>query len=152
MILTKKAFFIFLCFSLFLPLSAETQNSPDWTILWGTDTGLYRQDRRGTVAILWSGARVKSILQMGSGWAILTDEGIWVSENLRNWEQRSKGLPEKVIKIYEGRAKSFVSTVQEIKDFAIDPANPELMVCAVKDAVYLSRDGGLKWESLGMPS
>jgi hypothetical protein len=75
-----------------------------------------------------------------------------VSENLKDWEKRSQGLPEKVIKTFENGKKSLLSTVQEIKSMAMDPVNPEIMACSFKDAVYLSRNGGRRWENLGMPN
>jgi len=144
---------------LFLPLSVKAQAAiSDRLILWGTDRGLYRRNQAGRAEQLWSGGKVRKIIQTDNtkpsenSWSLLTDQGIWVSNNLKDWEQRSGGLPEKVIKIFEDGKKSFISTIQEIKDFEIDRENPELMVCAVKDGVYLSRDGGRNWQSLGMPS
>ena len=148
---------------LFVPSFAEAQQSaPGWSILWGTDAGLYSRDQAGRVDILWSGGKVEKIIPLNqssetgntqeTGWALLTDQGIWVSLNLRDWEERNQGLPEKIIKIYENGEKSFVSEIQEIKAFAVDPQNPKTMVCAFKDAVYLSRNGGENWENLGMPS
>jgi hypothetical protein len=41
--------------------------------------------------------------------------------------------------------------VQEIKDLEINPSDPNIMVCATKDHVYLSRDQGRSWSSLGAP-
>ena len=151
---------------LFLPFSADAQTSiSNRLILWGTDQGLYRRSQAGRAELLWSDGKVLKIIQIGNAaasgnnrnagstlWALLTDQGILVSGNLKDWEQRSEGLPEKVIKVYKDGEKSFISTVQEIKDLEIDRENPEFMVCAVKDGVYLSRNGGRKWESLGMPN
>jgi len=159
----------------FLPFKAEAQSSASrWSIIWGTDAGLYRRDRNGRMEILWSGGKVNKILQISKApvntgstapgnsrtnanmpvlsWMILTDQGIWASGNLKDWEERNSGLPEKVIKEYEEGKKTFITSVQGIKDFEIDPGNPELMVCAVKDSVFLSRTGGKSWENLGMPN
>jgi hypothetical protein len=61
-------------------------------------------------------------------------------------------LPEKVIKIYENGKKSLTTEILDIKDLEIDPGNREIMVCATKNAVYLSQNGGRSWESLGMPN
>jgi hypothetical protein len=88
----------------------------------------------------------------GANWVILTDEGVFVSADLREWERRNGGLPESVVKVYENGKTSFIRTVKEIKDLEADPATPEVMVCAFKDAVYLSRNGGRSWENLGMPN
>ena len=126
-------------------------------LLWGNDTGLYRENPSGQVEKSWSGGKVKKVIPLSqspgvSAWALLSDEGIFVSSDLKNWEKRNRGLPEKVIKIYENGKKSFITTIQEIKDFEIDPANGKIMVCAVKDAVYLSQDEGRNWQSLGMPN
>jgi len=153
---------LFVCF-LFMPFIAYTQTSaPAWSILWGTDAGLYSRDSAGRVEILWSGGKVQKIIPLNqgaatetladSGWALLSDQGIWVSANLRDWEPRNRGLPEKVIKIYKDGEKSFVSEIQQIKALAVDPQNSRNMACAFKDAVYLSKDGGESWENLGMPN
>jgi hypothetical protein len=83
---------------------------------------------------------------------MLNDQGIMVSRNLLNWEDRNEGLPVKTIKVYENGEKSFVRIVQEIKDLEIHPGNPDIMVCAIKDAVFLSRDTGRTWVTLGMPA
>jgi len=160
--------------SILLLYSAEAQTStaaktsqgqsstPAWSLLWGTDLGLYSRDNAGRVEILWQGGKVKKIIPwvqnpsggggQAPGWALLSDKGIWVSENLRNWEPRSQGLPEKVIKIYRDGKKSFISMAQELTDLEINPENPQIMVCAVKDSVFLSRTGGNDWENLGMPN
>jgi hypothetical protein len=137
---------------LFLPFSAAAQSTRP--VLWGTDTGLYSRDQTGRTEIVWSEGKVRKLLPLGQGsaWALLADNGIWVSENLRNWEKRNRGLPEKVIKTYENGRKSLVTEIQDIKDLEADPKNPEIMVCAIKNAVYLSQNGGRSWESLGMPN
>jgi hypothetical protein len=60
-------------------------------------------------------------------------------------------LPVKTIKDFSGGRKSFSFLVQEIKDLKVLPENPDVMVCATKDRVFLSRDAGRNWESLGAP-
>jgi hypothetical protein len=74
-----------------------------------------------------------------------------VSPDLWNWETRNEGLPVKTIKVYEGGQKSFMPLIQEIKDLEYNPGNPDIMVCATKDMVFLTRNGGMRWESLGAP-
>ena len=155
----KRALCGILGLLLFLPFSAEAQTAiSNRLILWGTDQGLYRRTQAGKAEQLWSGGKVHKIIHIPgakpteNSWALLTDQGILISGNLKEWEQRSEGLPEKVIKIFEDGEKSFISTIQEIKDLEIDKEDPELMVCAVKDGVYISKNGGRNWESLGMPN
>jgi hypothetical protein len=139
-----------LLISLFLPSPAAAQASP-WPLIAGTAGGLYGLDLRGNSSPLWLGGGVRKIIKAGSAWALLTDLGIMVSPDLRTWESRNQGLPVKTIKDYQGGIKTLIRQVQEIKDLEIDPANPEIMTCAVKDAVFLSRDGGRSWKSLGFP-
>jgi hypothetical protein len=76
---------------------------------------------------------------------------VLVSSDLFTWENRNEGLPVKTIKIYEGGKKSFIPLIQEIKDLEIHPGNPEIMVCATKDQVFLTRNAGKNWENLGAP-
>jgi len=150
-----RAFFIFFAVFCFLPISLEAQQG--WNIIWGTNKGLYRKNQSRPVETLWSGGKVQKIISwdkgvVAAGWALLTDQGIVVSKDLKVWEQRNNGLPERVIKIYEDGEKKLITAVREIKDLSVNPENPEIMVCAFKDAVYLSRNGGLNWENLGMPN
>jgi hypothetical protein len=122
----------------------------DWPILIGTGDGLYGLNRFDVALPLWQGGSVRKLLRAGANWVLLGDQGILVSQDLLNWENRNGNLPVKTIKLYADGEKSFVSQVQEIKDLEVNPQNPDIMVCAVKDTVFLSRDGGLSWKSLGM--
>jgi hypothetical protein len=124
----------------------------NWPLLIGAEGGLFGLDRSGRVQRLWEGGEVRKIVRAGEAWALLSGQGILVSGDLLKWENRSGGLPVKTIKLYEEGIKSFVPMVQEIKDLEVNPSNPEIMTCATKDTVYLSRNGGRSWESLGMPS
>jgi hypothetical protein len=117
----------------------------------GTDKGLYGVDREGNVKPLRTGGAVRKVLRTASYWAILGDQGILVSTDLSRWELRNQGLPVKTIKNFSGGKKSFSYLVQEIKDLETLPGNPAVMVCATKDRVFLSRDTGRSWESLGAP-
>ncbi|GHU99204.1 hypothetical protein FACS189483_08190 [Spirochaetia bacterium] len=123
-----------------------------WRLIAGTDLGLYGINRFGVPVPLWTGGGVRKLVNGGDYWAILGDEGILVSPDLRRWENRSRGLPEKTIKVYEHGEKSFVKITQDIKDLELNPQDTNMMVCTTKDTVYLSRDRGSTWESLGMPS
>ncbi|MDR3276218.1 MAG: hypothetical protein LBT11_03235 [Treponema sp.] len=132
--------------------AAQSLGGLSWAALVGTDTGLYRIDRFGMVSPLWTGGEVRKLLKTGDSWAMLTDQGIFISTDLRRWEDANRGLPEKTVKVYDEGEKSFISLVQEIKDLEVNPQDPGMLVCAVKDRVFLSRDGGCSWTSLGMPS
>lgn len=114
----------------------------------GTDNGLYRIT--GTSSrLLWHAREVRKILHDGTRWIILSLDGIHVSTNLQSFTPITNGIPVKVVKLPEEGTKKFVREVQELKDLEIHPSKPEILVTATKDAVYLSRNGGESWESLG---
>jgi hypothetical protein len=130
--------------------SAPPQKAPaEWPILFGAGEGLYGLDWDGKSGLLWPGGPVRKILRAGETWFVLSAQGIMASGDLKVWESRNAGLPVKTIKVYEGGEKRFIPMTQEIKDLELNPANPEIMVCAAKDRAYLSRDGGRNWEDLG---
>ncbi|WP_052299682.1 putative glycoside hydrolase [Treponema primitia] len=129
--------------------SLPAQNT--WPTVIGTDKGLYGMDRLGIVRPLWTGGAVRKILKTANYWAILGDQGILVSTDLLRWETRNRGLPVKTIKNYDDGQKTFTYMVQELKDLEALPEDPETLVCATKDTVFLSRDAGKTWESLGAP-
>ncbi|MDR2633170.1 MAG: hypothetical protein LBC51_06060 [Treponema sp.] len=154
---SKGFFLIFLAFSfgcILPPLSALGQTAPDretWPLLIGTEAGLYGIDWKGSLTALWTRGAVRAIKRSKDYWAILSDQGIAVSPDLRTWEDRNQGLPVKLIKVYDQGETSFIRHVQDIKDLEIHPEQANIMVCAVKDGVFLSRNAGLSWEALGMP-
>ena len=117
------------------------------TVLVGTETGLY-QLIGTTQNPLWQEGYVQKILK-ADGWYFLTSEGIVYSKDLVNFEKRNSGLPAHTIKKYDGKVKSFEYKQKTLKDFAIHPENAQIMVTATKDAVYLSKDAGLSWKSIG---
>ncbi|MDR2068562.1 MAG: hypothetical protein LBP71_01680 [Spirochaetaceae bacterium] len=121
------------------------------SMLVGTDTGLYNLTSHGNVIPLRTGEGVRKIIRTGSVWAALGEQGILISRDRWNWETRNEGLPVKTVKVYEAGQKSFIPLIQEIKDLEYNPGNPDIMVCATKDMVFLTRNGGLRWESLGAP-
>jgi hypothetical protein len=130
----------------------------DWPVIAGTGEGLYGIDRFGIARPLWTGGAVRKVLQAEGRWIILGDRGILVSADLRRWEGRNRGLPEKTLKLYNAAAASpfaagvsFMKQVYEIKDLEIAPGSPAVMVCAAKDRVFLSRNTGRNWEDLGAP-
>ncbi|MDR1178026.1 MAG: hypothetical protein LBK64_04290 [Spirochaetaceae bacterium] len=151
MITTKKPRRLLICACFFFLCGPFLAAQNSWIYLAGTAQGLYGINRYGAAGAVWTGGQVKKILSAGTYWAILGDQGISVSRDLLTWESRNRGLPVKTIKVFEGGTKSFIPAVQEIKDLEVHPQNPDILVCAVKDAVYLSRDAGQNWRSLGMP-
>ena len=119
--------------------------------LFGTANGLYSLSKDGKAVPLWTDGGIGKISRFGSEYFALGDRGIIASPDLLSWETRNEGLPVKVIKKYDGERKSFDRIVQELKDLEANPDNPKMMVTAVKDAVFLSRDGGKSWKNLGFP-
>jgi hypothetical protein len=124
------------------------ENQP---LLIGAEEGLYLLDEAGKARALWQGGPVRKILRAGETWFLMGGGGILASADLESWESRNQGLPVKTLKVYEDGRKSFLPLTQEIKDLELNPANPQIMVCATKDRAYLSRDGGLSWKSLEAP-
>ncbi|MDR2793682.1 MAG: hypothetical protein LBB61_08475 [Treponema sp.] len=118
-------------------------------LLMGTDSGLYALTKNGGFEKLWTEGSVKKIIRTRDYWALLTGNGIAFSTDCKHWEMRNNGLPIKRIKVYENGRKSFIDIVQEIKDFE---CYGDMMVLAVKDSVYFSRDRGLSWKGIGSPS
>ncbi|GHV70065.1 hypothetical protein AGMMS49928_16130 [Spirochaetia bacterium] len=108
-------------------------------------------DLRGNSTAFWQGGEVRKIIRNEKYWAILSDRGILVSADLGIWESRNLGLPVRTIKNFQDGQKNLIRQAQELKGLAMDPANPDIMVTAVKDAVYLSRDAGRNWENIGLP-
>lgn len=119
------------------------------SFLTGTDSGLYRINGSKS-ELLWNKSDVRKIIRSGDAWYFLTGAGILASADLTAFQERDAGLPVKVIKQYDAGKKSFVREIQELKDLEIHPANPLILVTSTKDAVYLTRDGGLSWKSLGL--
>jgi len=137
------------------PPAEQTAVKTSPVMLAGTGSGLYSVEPAG-LNMLRPGEvkkilHVKPELQGGEYWAILGGDGILVSADLKNWEPRNQGLPVKTIKVFQDGKKSFLQVPQDIKDLEINPADPRIMVCATKDNVYLSRDQGRSWKSLGAP-
>ncbi|MGP1587496.1 MAG: putative glycoside hydrolase [Treponemataceae bacterium] len=133
----------------------------DRPILAGFEKGLYKlekiistKDKNANASyqkkLIWNEGSVKKIIYTPIGWFFLTTEGIVHSNDLIEFDKRNDGLPYNTIKQYNGTEKKFVTIPKELKDLAIHPENPQIMVTATKDSVYLSRNGGLKWISIGL--
>ncbi|MDR0784997.1 MAG: hypothetical protein LBE74_03835 [Treponema sp.] len=132
-------------------------NGQDYPLLIGTSEGLDGLARDGERVNLWRGGNVKKIARTDAYRAILTDKGVFISEApvsaesgqyLKEWEARNAGLPVKTIKVFENGQKSFIKITQEIKDLEVDG---DVLVIAMKDAVYLSHNRGRTWQDLGAP-
>lgn len=160
--LGNKSFFrtiavLYSCFLLCcLPISSLFAQSFSvgnliFSSLAGSEKGLYGISQTGAAVTLWNGGEVKKIVKTPDYWAILSDVGILVSTDLFHWEARNIGLPAKTIKIYDDGEKSFERMIQELKDLKVHPENPDMLVTAAKDSVFISRDAGRTWRSLGMP-
>lgn len=134
---------ITLCFSLAGVTFAEE------AFLAGTDTGLYRIAKTGT-SLVWNKNDIRKIVRAGDSFYFLTGSGIFSSASLSLFEERNSGLPVKVIKVPSPGSKNFVREIQELKDLEVHPDNPKILVTATKDAVYVTRDGGASWQSVGI--
>ncbi|MCX7656521.1 MAG: putative glycoside hydrolase [Treponemataceae bacterium] len=134
------------------PLQAET--FLPFRALAGTTQGLFfiaRSQDEARILPLWQGGEVKKILVQKGRYLLLTDQGILVSSNLRDWEPRNQGLPMKTLKIIQGNKKTFLQQVQDIKDLELHPDEPDLWVCATREGVFITYTAGQEWLSLGMP-
>ncbi|MDR2375357.1 MAG: hypothetical protein LBD96_02850 [Treponema sp.] len=137
-----------------VPVQAQrpAEQGDEFPLLIGTGEGLYGLSMEGNLRPLWQGGEVRKIVAVGDSWALLSETGIFWSGDLLHWEDRNRGIPVKTIKVFENGVKSFTPLLQEIKDLQVHPGNPAIMVCTTKDTVFLSRDSGRSWTSLGMPS
>ena len=57
-----------------------------------------------------------------------------------------------IIKKFKKGETSHETHAQDLKDLAFNPLNPQEMVTATKERVYLTRDGGLNWTNIGSAS
>jgi hypothetical protein len=132
--------------------AAPAQGAPQ-DFLAGYDGGLFRVEGDGDKAVpLWVDGEVRKILRTAEGWYLLTSVGIEYSRDLGVFEDRSRGLPIKTYKRFEGGKKSFSTETQDLKDLEVDKADPLLLATCTKDAAFVSRDGGLTWKSYGTPA
>ncbi len=127
----------------------------------GTSKGLFKVSSGNSALPLWTDGTVEQILRTQipgengkiiENWYFRTSKGILFSADLQNFEYRNSGLPSSTIKNYDGQNTEFETRIQTLKDLCANPLNPQQLVTATKDAVYLSRDGGKNWKSLGSMS
>ena len=116
-------------------------------VLLGTKTGLY-QIEKNIPKLIWEGGEVLKIIRTDE-LIILTSKGIFASSDLVTFEDRNNGLPFYKIKKIVNDAKQFEEQVDSLKDLAIHPENPKIMVTTTKDETFLTYDAGKNWKSLG---
>lgn len=109
-------------------------------------------------------------------WYFRTSCGVLYTSDLEHFELRNNGLPFLTIKkckqpnnntndSQNGDETSdgdnppatddtvtFERVIHTLKDICVDPFNSDNIITATKDCVYLSRDAGLNWKSLGSMS
>lgn len=118
-------------------------------LLAGTSSGLFRVNR-STATAIWNSSSVRKILRVPDGWYLLTGSGVIWSRDLATFQERNNGLPVKTLKTFTNAVKDFALEIQELKDLKVHPSNPSILVTSTKDSVYLTRDGGLTWQNIGM--
>lgn len=124
----------------------EIKSEYEGTLL-AAETGLY-QVREGILWPLWTEGSVNKIVR-GKSWFFLTSKGIIKSDDLINFENINEGLPSLTIKRYENGEKYFEQQAAALKDLKMHPQNPDVLVTMTRDEVFITRDGGKKWWSLG---
>lgn len=134
-------------------------------VIAGAASGLYRLTSTNTAVPLWSEGKVLKILRTSpetpedassenslQRWYFLTSNGILTSTDLHTFEYRNNGLSFLKMKEINAGEISFSDKPAQLKDLEIHPENPEILVTATKDRVYITYDGGLNWQSLGSMS
>lgn len=149
---------LFLLFALIVPVAtafAQTRLDVSQDFLAGGSGGLYRismrQDKLDPT-LIWNEGSVRSIVPSENGWYFLTSAGLVFSANLRTFENRSTGLPAKIVNESENGAFIPKKTSVELKSLAIDPSQPNRLALCTSEEVWYSDTGGRSWISLGSPS
>lgn len=124
----------------------EIKSEYEGTLL-AAETGLY-QVKDGVLWPLWTEGSVSRILR-GKAWFFLTSNGVIKSDDLITFNNISEGLPVLKLKRYEDGVKSFEYQAAALKDLKMHPQNPDVLVTMTRDEVFITRDGGKKWWSLG---
>ena len=133
-----------------LPEKKSTAKAQPFLV--GTDNGLFKVASNGNVEALWTKGKVDRILKTASKWYFVTDRGIVVSDDLKSFSEKNNGLPFLTIKTYDGKNKKLELKSALLKDICADPLDSKILVTATKDSVYLTRDGGETWKSIGSTS
>ena len=131
------------------------QGEAPYEFLVGGSRGLYRAELRGgdvALSPLWAGGSVSQLQPAGEGWYFAGSGGVAYSADLANFQDRSEGLPRKILKVEEGGVFSLAREMVDITSFAIDPARRERLVACTASEVWYSDTAGKSWVSLGAPS
>lgn len=139
---------------------SDTEAASGAFMLAGTKTGLYKVNASRTAIPLWTEGSVSKIIRTkkGSGgqstvkWYFLTSQGIIATTDLSIFEYCNEGLPFLTIKEWDGTNTFFKKQPAQLKDMAVHPTNPDILVTATKDNVYITYNGGKSWKSLGSTS
>lgn len=127
----------------------------------GTRKGLLKIFSNGKAEELWTEGSVSKIIKtvelsdVGEEiprWYFLTTAGIVTTTDLKKFEYRNEGLPFLTIKLYDGKNISFTKQPAQLKDLAIHPENPNILVTSTKECVYLTKNGGKTWTSINSMS
>lgn len=113
----------------------------------GTESGLFAVSSIASIP-LWQEGSVDKILY-ADGWYFLTSKGILFSADLKTFELRNNGIAANTIKEYDGEEKTFIRQTHPLKDLEVLPGDNKTLVTTTKNEVFITRDGGLNWTSLG---
>lgn len=138
---------------------AESRGAPPdetaYAFLVGGSRGLYRAELKGgevAASLLWEGGSVSQLQPSAEGWYFVGSGGVAYSADLASFQDRSEGLPRKILKIEEGGAFSLAREMVDIASFAIDPARRERLAACTASEVWYSDNAGKSWVSLGAPT
>ena len=127
----------------------------------GSSNGLFKITSSNQAVPLWTDGGVEQILRaeipsednkFHEVWYFRTTKGILFSSDLETFELRNEGLPVLTLKKYDGKTSELETKVHTLKDLAVNPLNSSQLVTATKDNVYISKDGGKNWKSIGSMS
>ncbi|HEY9054997.1 MAG TPA: putative glycoside hydrolase [Rectinemataceae bacterium] len=148
---------IALCLSVSAPWRVAAQPSTRAsTYLAGTGSGLWRlsADRSGgesSIELLSAELKPRAMLRRPAGWFFLAPDGPWFSPDLARFERRATGLPTKTLLVEAEVGFAPRIEAADLKAIAADPEGKILAVCSSQE-IFLSRDSGLSWVSLGSPA
>ena len=127
----------------------------------GSAKGLFRISSSNQAIPLWTEGGVEQILRaettdegnkIHESWYFRTTKGVLFSSDLENFELRNEGLPILNLMKFDGTTAEMDSKVHTLKDISINPLNSNQLVTATKDSVFITKDGGKTWKSIGSMS